>query len=129
KPARTRPRAEHRLIRRQRPARLRRSLAAADSSTGTATPGDRMDTGQSAHWPLSPSAPGAAPGEAGRVGERRPGRAAESARLAWFPPAPHRSVHAVLPHTAHRRSSPTRTGPTPAGDDELAPADPSAGHC
>jgi putative transposase len=29
-----------------------------------------MDTGQSAHWPLSPSAPGAAPGEVGRVGEQ-----------------------------------------------------------
>ena len=45
--------------------------------------------------------------EVGRVGERRLGRAAVRARLAWFPPAPHRSVHAVLSHTAHRRSSPS----------------------
>ena len=47
--------------------------------------------------------------EVGRVGERRlaPRGLADWCR---FPPAPHRSVHAVLPHTAHRRSSPSAFG-------------------
>src|SRR3954468_19801668 len=44
--------------------------------------------------------------EVGRVGERRlASRGVADCR--WFPPAPHRTVHAVLPHTAHRRSSPS----------------------
>ena len=36
----------------------------------------------------------------------------------WFPPAAHRTVHAVLPHTAHRRSSPlafSSPAPRPVG--------------
>jgi hypothetical protein len=47
--------------------------------------------------------------EVGRVGERRlaPRGLADWCR---FPPAPHRSVHAVVPHTAHRRSSPSAFG-------------------
>ena len=44
--------------------------------------------------------------ELGRVGERRlASRGVADCR--WFPLAPHRTVHAVLPHTAHRRSSPS----------------------
>jgi hypothetical protein len=44
--------------------------------------------------------------EVGRVGERRlASRGVADWR--WSPLAPHRTVHAVLPHTAHRRSSPS----------------------
>ena len=36
-------------------------------------------------------------------GRREAPGAARTGRLAWFPPAPHRSVHAALPQTARRR--------------------------
>ena len=40
--------------------------------------------------------------EVSRVGGRRLASCGFADRR-WFPPAPHRTVHAVLPHTAHRR--------------------------
>ncbi len=44
-------------------------------------------------------------GSQGRVGGRRPRRAAWPTGAGFLPPPP-RTVHAVLSHTAHRRSSP-----------------------
>ena len=47
----------HRLIRRQRLARLPGACPPAESLTGTATPGDRIENWDIRSWPLSPIAP------------------------------------------------------------------------
>ncbi len=50
----------------------------------------------------------------GRVGGRRLAPRGVGRLARWFPPAPHRTVREVLPHTAHRRLSPPAFGFTPA---------------
>ena len=51
------------------------------------------------------TASAAPPASPSRVGGRRPRRAAWPTGAGFLPPPP-RTVHAVLSHTAHRRSSP-----------------------
>ncbi len=66
---------------------------------------------QAREWGLlakEPSIGAPAPPTGGWSGRREaPGVRAAWPTGRWFPLAPHRTVHAVLPHTAHRRSSPS----------------------
>src|SRR4051794_7087570 len=90
--------------------------------TSTAIAAERAETD------LSPTI-GESPKPASRVGERRPAVRQMLPDWPGFLPPPPRSVHAVLPHTALRRSSPPAFGslaPRPVGsrrDDGAVEAD------